>query len=297
MTKWITRQEAADMLGRTTQTISNYIEKGLLAGKSVGRTTYVDKDSIQKFLTPLNEVGQLENKINYIQSELSKERDKLESTLEDVRRANGLIKAVGGITISRDLLISVCKMAENCQVITARERAIMVSVISERYVEGIVHTYGLTRSRIAQICAAGCRKISKMADYPSLKDELSKKESEIVMRDNIIAQQDEELERLRYLLNIKEQSGEDCDRSKVELLMTKVTDLPFTVRTLNCLKAADVSIVADLCRLHKMDLLKFRNFGKKSITELDDFMADNNLQWGMDVTPIVKIAKEQISVK
>jgi DNA-directed RNA polymerase subunit alpha len=70
-----------------------------------------------------------------------------------------------------------------------------------------------------------------------------------------------------------------------QLLKTKLSDQDLSVRALNCLKAAEVETVGDLVRFNRNDLLKFRNFGKKSLTELDDLLASLNLRFGMDVSP------------
>ncbi|MBQ1697344.1 MAG: DNA-directed RNA polymerase subunit alpha [Bacteroidales bacterium] len=69
-----------------------------------------------------------------------------------------------------------------------------------------------------------------------------------------------------------------------QLLKTKLVDLDLSVRALNCLKAADVETLADLVVFNKNDLLKFRNFGKKSLSELDDLLANMELQFGMDIS-------------
>ena len=57
-----------------------------------------------------------------------------------------------------------------------------------------------------------------------------------------------------------------------------------SVRTLNCLKAADVETLGDLVQFNKTDLLKFRNFGKKSLSELDDFLERLNISFGTDIS-------------
>jgi len=62
-----------------------------------------------------------------------------------------------------------------------------------------------------------------------------------------------------------------------QLLKTKLVDMDLSVRALNCLKAADVETLGDLVQFNKTDLLKFRNFGKKSLTELDDLLESLNL--------------------
>ncbi len=68
-----------------------------------------------------------------------------------------------------------------------------------------------------------------------------------------------------------------------QLLKTKLVDLDLSVRALNCLKAAEVESLGDLVKFNKNDLLKFRNFGKKSLTELDELLETMNLSFGMDV--------------
>ena len=77
---------------------------------------------------------------------------------------------------------------------------------------------------------------------------------------------DEELLRMRQLLN------------------SKLADMSLSVRALNCLKAAEVDTLGQLVTFHRSDLLKFRNFGKKSLTELDELLDKNGLQFGMDIS-------------
>ncbi len=76
-----------------------------------------------------------------------------------------------------------------------------------------------------------------------------------------------------------------------QLLKTKLVDLDLSVRALNCLKAAEVESLGDLVKYNKNDLLKFRNFGKKSLTELDHLLENLNLSFGMDVAKY-KLDKE-----
>ena len=68
-----------------------------------------------------------------------------------------------------------------------------------------------------------------------------------------------------------------------QLLKTKLVDMDLSVRALNCLKAAEVETLGELVRYNRNDLLKFRNFGKKSLTELDELIKSKNLTFGMNV--------------
>ncbi|MFN4123343.1 MAG: DNA-directed RNA polymerase subunit alpha [Flavobacteriales bacterium] len=68
-----------------------------------------------------------------------------------------------------------------------------------------------------------------------------------------------------------------------QLLKTRLVDMDLSVRALNCLKAADVETLAELVSFNKNDLLKFRNFGKKSLTELEELVSSKNLHFGMNL--------------
>lgn len=88
--------------------------------------------------------------------------------------------------------------------------------------------------------------------------------------------------------------AEEFDESSLhmrQLLKTKLSDMDLSVRALNCLKAADIDTLGDLVSFNKNDLLKFRNFGKKSLTELEELVDGKNLAFGMDVSKY-KLDKE-----
>lgn len=91
----------------------------------------------------------------------------------------------------------------------------------------------------------------------------------------------------RITLDAEEKSADsEFDESSLhmrQLLKTKLVDMDLSVRALNCLKAADVETLGELVAFNKNDLLKFRNFGKKSLTELEDLVAAKGLSFGMNV--------------
>jgi DNA-directed RNA polymerase subunit alpha len=97
----------------------------------------------------------------------------------------------------------------------------------------------------------------------------------------------------RISLDVEERSGvsssdvEEFDETSLhmrQLLKTKLVDMDLSVRALNCLKAADIETLGDLVSFNKNDLLKFRNFGKKSLTELEDLVESKGLSFGMNVS-------------
>jgi len=88
--------------------------------------------------------------------------------------------------------------------------------------------------------------------------------------------------------------SEDFDEGSLhirQLLKTKLVDMDLSVRALNCLKAAEVETIGELVALNKQDLLKFRNFGKKSLTELEELVRSKGLEFGMNISKY-KLDKE-----
>jgi DNA-directed RNA polymerase subunit alpha len=98
----------------------------------------------------------------------------------------------------------------------------------------------------------------------------------------------------RISLDLEERVQEesfDEDSLHMRLLKTKLVDMDLSVRALNCLKAADIETLGDLVSYNKNDLLKFRNFGKKSLTELEDLVENKGLSFGMNLSKY-KLDKE-----
>ena len=91
----------------------------------------------------------------------------------------------------------------------------------------------------------------------------------------------------RITMNIDELSlSEEFDETSLhirKLLKQRLVDMELSVRALNCLRSADIETLGDLVAVHKSDLLKLRNFGRKSLTELEEFVKSRGLEFGMNV--------------
>lgn len=96
------------------------------------------------------------------------------------------------------------------------------------------------------------------------------------------------------LMDEQKSVSEDFDEGSLhirQILKTKLVDMDLSVRALNCLKAAEVETIGELVALNKADLLKFRNFGKKSLTELEELVKSKGLEFGMNISKY-KLDKE-----
>jgi len=87
-------------------------------------------------------------------------------------------------------------------------------------------------------------------------------------------------------ISLDENPVEEFDEDTLhmrQLLKTDLTEFGLSVRALNCLKTAEVYTLGELVSFKKSDMLKFRNFGKKSLTELEDLIKDKRLTFGFDI--------------
>ncbi len=107
---------------------------------------------------------------------------------------------------------------------------------------------------------------------------------------------------IKYFMNFEEEEEEEApeeDAAKAEnermrkILLTNVDDLELSVRSHNCLKAANISTIADLVSKNEIEMLKFRNFGRKSLTELSELVVNLGLTFGIDVNKYIKKDKEK----
>lgn len=86
----------------------------------------------------------------------------------------------------------------------------------------------------------------------------------------------------------QEEEEVDAEKQRIaNLLKTSIEDLNLSVRAYNCLKSANINTIAELVSRDEQDLLKFRNFGKKSLSELVEVIEEKNLEFGMDVSKYV----------
>ena len=296
MARMISRQEAADLLNVSGQTISNWVEKGVLNGhySCDGRKTMlIDRKSIEKYFDTLEDLAFMEKRIAFQKKTLKEESDALENSLKDMTKAKYLFgKGIPEFYL-RDIFSCVLYVAGD-EILKERETKILNQLMSGRTLEDVAEYYYLSRSRILQIVNKAINKISTMKSWPKVHDEYKRICDE---NHRILVLLESQQNRIKGLemqlgLQVKTDGGESgvpgCSKMELaEVLGRRLVDQNLTVRCLNCLVAADIETVGQLIRLTKTDLLKCRNFGKKSLIELDDYLNSLNLSFGMDVDRLV----------
>lgn len=282
--KLIQVTEAARRLGVNRQTLENWGKDGSLKIRTMGKTGnahWVDEATIEAMADTADDVAKAQEAIKAMAAELQQRKHELKERVRDIRNDIIFVNKAGTYCYAQDFYLSIPDMMHRLGVITARETEIVIRIIQGDDMEEIGNYYGLTRERIRQIFYKALRRSVDMKSILERLPQAEKDSAELEYLRKKSKQDDERIIELEEKLNLPpSQRQETADR---ELMMTRLVDCNLSVRALNCLKAADIETIGDLVQLKKVTLLQFRNFGKKTLRELDDFLESLHLTWGTKV--------------
>lgn len=277
----ITRNKAAEILGVSRQTISNYIKEGIL-GSYVGEhgIIYVNSEDIEKYAQKYKMIAANEKMIDEKLKEVEYRKRAINVELTELRNratANGKLAANAvGMLFGVINAISYLNITPK---LSYRESKLLKDIINGMTYDELSLKYDLTTTRIRQIVDKTCNKLTYNEDA-TIADIATNQDLRIV------------IENLKKKLKAVQTSYDEYRRAKGDvpissavlpplILGKDVNDCGFPVRILNMFKWCDVYTVGDLLRkFHgKSDLDKIRNIGKKSICIILDFIEENNLSF------------------
>lgn len=268
----MTRNDSAAYLGVDPQTITNWVNKGLLGGYNdkSSKRFWVNADDVKKYSEKYKMLSVSEDLLDREQKELlaseRKVNAKMQMLMHDALNVSSFsYDKIGG---------SLCTLLELTSQGGMREKKIMQAFFNGDRISNIAEELELSRERVRQIVVKAIRKfnyaIKELADLKqennSLKEEIKNVKMQLIM------QEGEE-----------EEQSEDVPPSVFSIRLVNC-NLP--VRVLNVTKAADIDTIGDLVQYSKFEMVKFRNFGKKSLMQLDEFIHEMGLEWGMDKAKI-----------
>ena len=269
----MTRNDAAAYLGIDPQTITNWVNKGLLGG-------YNDKSS-KRFWVNADDVKKYSEKYKMLSvSEDLLERERKE-LLASERKVNAKIQmlmhdALNVSSFSYDKIgSSLCMLLELTAQYGLREKKIMQAFFNGDRISDIADNFELSRERVRQIVIKAIRKFNyAIEEFVDLKMENNSLKEEIK---NV---------KMQFIMQEGKKEEEQPEDVPPSLFSIRLVNCNLPVRVLNVTKAADIDIIGDLVQYSKLDMIKFRNFGKKSLMQLDDFIHEMGLEWGMDKAKI-----------
>lgn len=291
MAKLISAQEAANRLGVTRQTIVNWAKSGVISVKRDGHKGLphlVDWETLEPLCGTVQEMLAAKEWFELRTKDYKDATNELETLIKDTYDEIIARKRVLPYVSAKDFYLSIPKMMQELGVLNEREAKVVTMLIDGKTLEEIGDDLYLSRERVRQIFAKAIRKSTHIAHlkedldaYEALKKKYTNlQECVKVMEEDVkeyIAYKEKTQGKVENAESIVE---EECLLGQ---LATPMKDFDLSVRTLNCLRYSDIKTLGDLVRLSKSDVMKIRNFGHKSLTELDDLIEELGLQWGMDV--------------
>lgn len=293
MSRMISRQEAALMLDMTPQSVSNWIDKGLLKGHYVeGKQVMVDRHSIEVYFDKLSDLAFMEKRIDAMKAELTQLEASLQVKIKDMRKSDALFDEGNSPRVITATLQALYNVAGE-ELLSWREREVLKDLFEGKSLYDVSREHYMSYSGMANLCVRSIAKIRELKKYPSLYKEYKELKAEnqtlrlyVETLDRILATFQNKVD---YEIPVTEPNDEDAEELShlKELLSTRIRDLDINMRTFNCLRAADAETLADVVRMSKNDLLRHRNFGKKCLTQLEDYIESLGLTFGMDVDSII----------
>lgn len=283
-----TINDVAELLDCSLQTVRNLISAGILNAKVHSQLTRISKEDVDKYIDLLKPAAMDADVVMTKAKALNAERRKVEEELEQNRKDVLMIAGLKGSIIRHfsEALMGIMELVYDDD--SSREIGLF-----RRYVHGdslmaIADEHGLTRERVRQLVEKGCLKaVEHCRDYPKIVNENRMLKEKIQLLEGEIVNKTALMRELIKIKDSQEPDLKDCDATEtgrmLVLLNTPVRDLDFSVRALNCLCAADIQYVWQLVSVKKEFLLQFRNFGKKTLYEIDCFLETYGLSFDMKV--------------
>ena len=299
--------DAAYYLGVHRQTIENWAAKGVLQIKKIGQAHYVDAELVEQIGSFASDVSASIKALEAVKAEYEHDKEEIRHARRELRDAwnkknderrykNLCVEA----SIRSEFFVSVLGMLTLTGDLKQREAAILAKRLMGETMEEIGYEFGLQRERIRQIAEKAIRKSHQLTGFKAKVDEMTNlrttiEAQKVIIKDLRSKLKIQEEEEAIALAKIEEERIEAIKKNDeiCKVLTTKLVECNISVRALNCLKSIGLETVGDLIQCHKTDLFKCRNFGKKSLTELEDFV--DSLGFSFD-TDVEKIYKEHIAL-
>ena len=284
--------EAAKRLGLTRQTLENWGRHGILHVFTVmknGKAHYVDEDTINALQDTIQDVARQRDRLETLKREYADELHMIHNIRQkEAERRRYLSICVNEAIRTEFFGVIICILKES-GILKEREGNILLARLRGESDDDLAVRYGITCERIRQISEKAIRKSYELKGLKERMERIAKLEAENDSLKRSVAEMKEQF--------FTESSRVDeviFDEGMLKLLRSKLTDYPFSSRTINCLATyktetpngnsrKPIKTVYDLCTKSKSDLLNQRFFGKKSLQELDDFLHKHGLKWDMEI--------------
>lgn len=269
----MTRNQAAEFLGVSPQTITNWVESGLLCGYNdkKSRRFYVNGDDVRRYFDKYRLMSVSENIIDERLAELRKSGRQVERKMESLASDAFNISCFNNDDFGK----AMCKLMCSLVYIPERNARIMHRFLLGDKLGVIAQELGVTTERVRQIVVLCMRKLclaldeenNKLSEYDRLKEENDALKAKVAILEG--ADTKDELELVAPAI-----------------LLQPLVDFNLPIRCMNVLYSNKIKTVGELVRLDRERVMMLRNLGRKSLSELDDLLEKLGLEWGMPVAKV-----------
>lgn len=266
MARMISRQESAELLGCSLQTVTNWVERGLLKGHVIGHALMVDRDSIQQYFDDLKELGAMAEQISDMKSEY---KTILKNFKEVLGEARGLyIEPARARDVFRANQLVLMNLCEGY--LGKRQREIFSALIYGEKPDDLAKRLGLTRERTIQLAIMAATKLSDIRELKEIHETNKALKAENEQLRQLISKRDEQLKEYEML-----------KKRSFPLLEKRLENYNLSVRTLKALYNKNCKTIGDLVKLNRWELMNTRNMGMKSLAEIEELLSSIGLHLGM----------------
>ena len=279
MARLVTRQEAARLLNVSTQTVSNWIEKGYIKAHMLDNHLLVDRETIEQHFDSLQDLAHLEKTVKEKTEYLRKEDFNLEFEINDLLEARDRMKDERLYGVYRWITEYATMSADG--LFTEQQQKIFHRMMDNGSADYIGKELGLSRSRVVDTFFNCLRKIAKVIDLAKTQekwDEMEQENKRLKLQNASLIQQLNE-----YKANMAAQTATPSipeNEAKIKLLGSNFEEFAFSVRATNVLRGLGCVTMADVACLKKADLMNAKLCGKKTVEDIEKLLADHGLSLG-----------------
>ena len=279
MARLVTRQEAARLLNVSTQTVSNWIEKGYIKAHMLDNHLLVDRETIEQHFDSLQDLAHLEKTVKEKTEYLRKEDFNLEFEINDLLEARDRMKDERLYGVYRWITEYATMSADS--LFTEQQQKIFHRMIDNGSADYIGKELGLSRSRVVDTFFNCLRKIAKVIDLAKTQekwDEMEQENKRLKLQNASLIQQLNE-----YKANMAAQTATPSipeNEAKIKLLGSNFEEFAFSVRATNVLRGLGCVTMADVACLKKADLMNAKLCGKKTVEDIEKLLAEHGLSLG-----------------
>lgn len=299
------RKEAARWFGVEEQTISNWIKNGILTGRKIGRLVFVDKETVTCHSDTLQELKQTEERLQRKLLGAKEREESLDKRIEDIAKAETSVPTAMPQWMVKELFRAIINTA-GYDVLTSPEWQVLSDINDGLSISQTCDKNWISREVAMKRIKSAFSKIQAMKSFSEVRKECKELQKNNQILENMVEFLNKELKVARDTIEANEAKreaielsyqnlppiyqGEDGIARLREVLTWKIFDTTLSTRIINAL-LPEIRTIGDIVIHEKRFFEGYRNLGKKSINDLEEFLELQDLSFGMDIELISRALK------